>query len=84
MKVCGDIKLIWGPTTKARTNPISFNKICSNKVKLEWTAVEQKAFTEINKIIGRYMLHPYPKFIDICIINVDAIKLQLGILISSK
>ena len=43
-----------------------------------------ESLTEINKIIGRYMLHPYPKFIDVCIINVDAIKLQLGILISRK
>ena len=59
-------------------------KLTSKKNKFVWTTVEQEAFDEMKRIIGRDALLAYPDFDDEFIIHTDASKTQLGAVISQK
>jgi hypothetical protein len=58
--------------------------LSSNKVKFQWTDVEQTAFDKIKSIVGREVLLSYPDFSKPFQIHTDASKLQLGAVISQN
>ena len=57
-------------------------KLCSTKLKFNWTQTEQKAFEDMKKIVGRDVLLSYPDFSKEFVIHTDASKFQLGAVIS--
>ena len=57
-------------------------KPCSTKVKFKWSDVENNAFIEIKKIVGRDVLLSYPHFSRKFIILTDTSKTYIGGLIS--
>ena len=57
-------------------------RLSSNKVKFQWTDVEQTAFDKIKSIVGREVLLSYPDFSKPFHIHTDASKSQLGAVIS--
>ena len=59
-----------------------WTKLCSKKVKFEWTDIEHKYFTKMKKIVGRDVLLSYPNFSEAFIIHIYASKTQLrGVII---
>ena len=56
--------------------------LMSNKVKFKWTEVEQKAFYKIKWIVTCDALLTYPDFNKHFDIHTDAIKFQIGVVIS--
>ena len=59
-----------------------FTSLTSNKVKFEWTDVEQKSFDEIKHVVACDNLLFYPYFNKHFDIHTDASDLQMGALIS--
>ena len=57
-------------------------QLYSMRVKLKLTGVENNAFIDMKKILGRDVLISYPNFSNNFIIHTDAIKTQLGGVIS--
>ena len=62
----------------------TLNKLFSMKVKFNWETIEKKYFLEMNKIYGRDILLYYYNFSEEIIIHTDAIKFQLGGVISQN
>jgi hypothetical protein len=60
------------------------SKLTSKTVKWQWTAVEQKAFDTMKRIIARETLLVYPDFNQPFIIYTDASHTQLGAVISQN
>ena len=60
----------------------SLTKLCSKTVPWKWTAVEQKAFVNLKKMISKEVLLAYPDFNKQFEIYTDASDLQLGAVIS--
>ena len=58
------------------------SRLCSKTVPWKWTAVEQKAFANLKKIISKEVLLAYPDFNKPFEIHTDASDLQLGSVIS--
>jgi hypothetical protein len=58
------------------------SKLLSKNVKWKWTAIEQQAFENIKKVIGKEVLLAYPNFNKPFEIYTDASHLQLGSVIS--
>ena len=58
------------------------SRLCSKTVPWKWTAVEQKAFANLKKIISKEVLLAYPDFSKPFEIHTDASDLQLGSVIS--
>ena len=58
-------------------------KLCSIKVKFQWTRIEQKSFIEMKKV-GRDLFLLYPNFSEEFIIHTDARKMQLEGVISKN
>ena len=59
-------------------------KLCSTKVKLKWTDVENNAFIAMENIVGRDVLLYYPNFSEKFIIQTDASNTQIGGIISQN
>ena len=59
-------------------------KMCSSKVKWQWTNVEQTAFENIKTILSKEVLLSYPDFNLPFEIHTDASKIQLGAVISQQ
>ena len=57
-------------------------KLTSKNVKFHWGEVEQNAFDEMKKIVGRETLLSYPNFDEEFVIHTDASKTALGAVIS--
>ena len=58
--------------------------LTSKSVKYEWKDEHQKCFNSIKRVIGREVLLAYPDFNAPFEINTDALKLQIGAVISQK
>ena len=56
----------------------NLTKLCYPKVKFNWTDIRYKAFTEMEKIVGRDVLLSYPNFSEDFIINTDYSKTHIG------
>ena len=56
-------------------------RLCSKTVPFKWTAVEQKAFVNLKRIISKETLLAYPDFNKPFEIHTDASDLQLGAVI---
>ena len=56
----------------------TLTKLCSTKVKLEWTGIEQKYFMTMKKIVDRDVLFSRPNFIKEFIIHADISNQHLG------
>ena len=59
-------------------------KLCSKKCKFNWTEIEQKAFEDMKKIVGRDVLLSYPDFNKEFVVHTDASKYQLSAVISQN
>ena len=57
-------------------------RLCSKAVPFKWTAIEQKAFVNLKRIISKETLLAYPDFNKPFEIHTDASDLQLGAVIS--
>ena len=60
------------------------SRLTSKTVPWKWTAVEQKAFTDLKKIISKETLLTYPDFNKPFDIHTDASDKQLGSIISQN
>ena len=59
-------------------------KICSTKVNFKCTAVEKNSFIDMEEILGRDVLLSYTNFRRKFIIQTDARKMQLGVVMSQN
>ena len=63
---------------------MSLTKITSTKVKFKWTKIEQNSFDAINLVVACNTLLNHPNFNEEFKIYIDAVKLQLGAVISQN
>ena len=59
-------------------------KLWLTKVKFKWTDIENNAFTDMNKIVGRDVLIYYPNLSELFTIHTDSRKMQIGGVISQN
>ena len=59
-------------------------RLVSKNAKFAWTDVEQKAFDDIKRVLGRETLLAYPQFDKPFVIHTDASNTQLGAVISQE
>ena len=62
----------------------TLTKLCSTKIKFECTYVDNYAFIDMKKMVGRQALLSCPNFSEIFIIHTDASKMHLGVVSSQN
>ena len=74
----GDCWLLPRYMVATHTYTYAADKYYIRNIKFKWTEVDQKAFEDMKRLVGKYALLAYPKFSKESVIHIDTSKTQLG------